>query len=411
MNDEPLAARIGFTIEWASALQEGLLRLVAERVPELRARWPLQGFNFEAMSDGQSMVLVLRVLPVAAVTAGPSEPTPLNANDLPLPVDSERFPDWEVAFRERHGLASTDLIAIVPVPDDVASNDCPRPHAQWEHWTEAQQQMWQMAIRVGLMRGVQSLASTPVAADEVSVSSAAPIKSRVYKENPPFVPPGNLDQPIWRYMSLAKYLSLLESQTLHFARADMLGDPWEGARGLVNASIAHELYGESADEIHRALSDARLRPYISCWHAQEGESAAMWSIYAGQDPLRTEGVAVRSTFRHLLESLDGPDDVHAGMVQYHDYDHDFVPEDNAFSPYLHKRPSFEHERELRSVISRAQADDGAFGIAVPVDLRVMVTEVRVAPLAPTWFRDLIRSVTTQYGMEYPVEQSAMDAPP
>ena len=34
---------------------------------------------------------------------------------------------------------------------------------------------------------------------------------------------------IWRYLDLAKYMHLLETASLHFTRADRLGDPFEGS--------------------------------------------------------------------------------------------------------------------------------------------------------------------------------------
>src|ERR1700692_2386478 len=41
--------------------------------------------------------------------------------------------------------------------------------------------------------------------------------------------PTNKDIPIWCYMDLAKYLAMLESRSLFFARAPQLGDPFEGS--------------------------------------------------------------------------------------------------------------------------------------------------------------------------------------
>ena len=37
---------------------------------------------------------------------------------------------------------------------------------------------------------------------------------------------------LWRYIDFTKYVSLLLSSGLHFARADTLGDSFEGAKGL-----------------------------------------------------------------------------------------------------------------------------------------------------------------------------------
>src|SRR5258706_8693532 len=35
--------------------------------------------------------------------------------------------------------------------------------------------------------------------------------------------------PVWRYLDLAKLLSLLETRALYFSRGDLLGDPFEGS--------------------------------------------------------------------------------------------------------------------------------------------------------------------------------------
>ncbi|MFN8224152.1 MAG: hypothetical protein U0R50_13000 [Gaiellales bacterium] len=37
------------------------------------------------------------------------------------------------------------------------------------------------------------------------------------------------DTVVWRYIDLAKLISLLDHRALYFARADTLGDPHEGA--------------------------------------------------------------------------------------------------------------------------------------------------------------------------------------
>ena len=36
---------------------------------------------------------------------------------------------------------------------------------------------------------------------------------------------------LWRYMDFAKFIALLDHRALHFARADHLGDPFDGASG------------------------------------------------------------------------------------------------------------------------------------------------------------------------------------
>jgi len=44
-----------------------------------------------------------------------------------------------------------------------------------------------------------------------------------------FKQPSDLDVPIWRYMTIAKLLSLLDNRALFFARLDKLNDPFEGS--------------------------------------------------------------------------------------------------------------------------------------------------------------------------------------
>ena len=46
--------------------------------------------------------------------------------------------------------------------------------------------------------------------------------------------PPPADTILWRYMDFTKFVSLLEKRSLFFARADKLGDPFEGATPINN---------------------------------------------------------------------------------------------------------------------------------------------------------------------------------
>jgi hypothetical protein len=48
------------------------------------------------------------------------------------------------------------------------------------------------------------------------------------KPHPAMRPLEDITTPIWRYMNFTKFVSMLTSHALHFARADTLGDPIEG---------------------------------------------------------------------------------------------------------------------------------------------------------------------------------------
>ena len=156
---------------------------------------------------------------------------------------------------------------------------------------------------------------------------------------------------------------------------------------------------------------------ISSWHLGGHESAAMWKLYLTGD----EGVAVRSTVADLCAALEGfQPDIHIGAVNFIDYDRTPIPERNFFFPFVHKRKSFEHEQELRVVLPRTTdplrmanevvpVPDG--GEYVPVDLGRLVRGVYVAPTAPLWQEDLVRSVIDRYGFYFEVVRSRLGDDP
>jgi hypothetical protein len=408
---DSVPARIGFTVEWAIALQDRVRAVVRERLPELSARWPLQGIRFDAHEHQHQLILTIRSVAEPVVVAGPSRPLRAPPVMLPLPDAAEQFNDWAQRVRAGLELDAADVLAIVPFPAEAQREGFPRPDAQWDSWDETTRELWNAAVHSAFMQGLAALLTQTPAVDRERAPQT-PVASEIYKTHPAFQPPDHLDQPLWRYMSVAKLLALLEQSAVFFSRADLLGDPWEGAYGRANEARTHELYGEQADVIRRGSNQARAARltstvFVSCWHAQGGESAAMWAIYAGTDPLRAEGVAIRSTFRRLLESLRGNDDVYAGKVRYQNYDTEFVPEDNDLVRFMRKRRSFEHEREIRAVIGRFEQSQEP-GLAVPVALELLIEEIRLAPRAPAWLSATITSLLDRFQLEVPVRAAAMD---
>jgi hypothetical protein len=95
---------------------------------------------------------------------------------------------------------------------------------------------------------------------------------------------------------------------------------------------------------------------------------------------------------------------------YHDCDEEFVPEDILFERFTRKRRSCEHEREVRAIVPFVR-DGSAAGLAVECDLSQLIEEVRVAPSAPSWFRDLVEAVAERHDLSVLVRQSDRDASP
>lgn len=244
-----------------------------------------------------------------------------------------------------------------------------------------------------------------------------------YKEHPSFAAPGDEQVKIWRYMDFTKFVSLIDRRELFFARADLLGDPFEGSLAQANVDLRFRIYEglpvDMAAKMSRFRRDFRQFVFVNCWHMNDQESAAMWKLYLSS----SEGIAVRSTYDRLISSVTGDaPTVYVGVVRYADYEADFIPEGNLFDALLHKRKSFEHERELRAVVrGELPPDEGSGarfdkplregGMYVGVDLGQLIEAVYIAPDAPPWFLELVASVKGRYGAPGELIQSKLDADP
>ncbi len=245
------------------------------------------------------------------------------------------------------------------------------------------------------------------------------------KGHPNFKEPSDPNIKVWRYMDFTKYVSLLDTRSLYFARADKFDDPFEGSYSHANINLRPSIYSHYWAEMdpaarERALASmsraaewSRQWTFINCWHMNEYESAAMWALYARS----SEAIAIQSTYNRLHTCL--PSGIFVGEVQYIDYTKDWLPEGNTFAPFVHKRKSFEHERELRAVIQDLPIEDVILvgkqnpepGRSVHVDLDTLLEAVYIAPSAPSWFRSLVASITRKYGLDTPIVHSSLDAKP
>jgi hypothetical protein len=230
-----------------------------------------------------------------------------------------------------------------------------------------------------------------------------------------FTPPA-ANCTLWRYMDLTKLLSLLESRTLYFPRADQFNDPYEGAWSragveMLRASSKNDqLPPTLVDQLLASSERVRQTMYISCWFASEHESAAMWKLYL-QSP---EGIAIRTDHDALAAALErSPLRARTTLVRYIDYDKVPIPFVNLFFPFVHKRMSFAHETELRAIIwsdedvNITQIPAGSTAVTVDVVLEELIKAVHVSPAAPQWFGELTEQLLRRYGLAVPVVRSSL----
>ena len=86
-----------------------------------------------------------------------------------------------------------------------------------------------------------------------------------------------------------------------------------------------------------------------------------------------------------------------------------------FFSFLHKRKSFEHEKEVRAINARFASQDDEVsmqlyndlisGAYYETDLSTLIKKVVIAPFAPDWFLELVKSVTARYNFNFPVVKS------
>lgn len=231
--------------------------------------------------------------------------------------------------------------------------------------------------------------------------------------------PKNPSIKIWRYMDFPKFTSMLFQKGLFFVRASVLSDLHEGSMPEANRRAR-----DNQNKIARAFwkSRGRHRAWIrqwtkvNCWHINESESEAMWRIYSESG----KAIAIQSTFERLRGELKK--DILCGEIKYSDYRTATIPEPSYVEPFMNKRESFSHERELRALTMDKWPQRGSSGWdytakatgegeVVPVNLNKLIEKVLISPMAPDWYLEATRDVVKKYRLKCEVSRSSLDTDP
>jgi hypothetical protein len=253
----------------------------------------------------------------------------------------------------------------------------------------------------------------------------------MYEEHPTFIQPDDEEVKVWRYMDFTKLISLIDKRRLFFTRADKFNDPFEGSYPKINVQAREqlpiEITKDMAPEAIQKLTESFKKSgeinkhwprytAINCWHMNNHESAAMWDLYLKSD----EGVAIQSTYSKLKKSLTDEAVTFLGIVKYIDYDTEVLDSGNILSPFVHKRRSFEHEKEVRAInLQWPTGEQGIdfnvdtidFGVEIKTDLEILIEKIYVAPNSPQWFAELVRSAVNRYGYNFEVVHSRLNDSP
>lgn len=245
------------------------------------------------------------------------------------------------------------------------------------------------------------------------------VDSRWEERWEPSVPEGTAT--LWRYMSFAKFCSLLERNELFFS---LVGDMEDRYEGFIFPPTPRD-FGDPLQQAERRACEVlhmRARQSLtSCWTESGHESSLMWKAYAG-----LEGVAVRTTFQRLQESIRSVPElpVTFGRVEYADYGRQEVPR-FGFAPLFHKRAEYREECEVRAVLPGPRHWVDGYqpavtnfpldpdvaeqrGRYVPVNLEILLEAIVLPPNAKTWFAKVVESAIHSSTVNVPVTRSSME---
>lgn len=213
---------------------------------------------------------------------------------------------------------------------------------------------------------------------------------------------------LWRYISFAKFMSMLNSSQMLYVPAFRFDDPFEGACGTAQ--------GKSASTTKNRRYKEKEYTFMNCWHENDVESEAMWKLYTQSNP---ESVAVQTTYQRLKEATSKCPYLKIGRVSYVNYNQKLDVPDSYF---WYKRKSFEHEREVRVMTTVCPIEDvDKFeqthpGIKITrmvhrVSLENLIENVYISPLAPNWFREVVKEELVKHNLSIEPIYSALKAEP
>ena len=217
---------------------------------------------------------------------------------------------------------------------------------------------------------------------------------------------------LWRYMDVAKFVSLLETQSIWLARADTFRDRHEGRFPDGMSEWIRKAYDEFPDDDPSPVKDAEdfqdflvKNTFISCWHKNPAENLVMWEIY-GRDG---NAVAIQTSAGRIVENSDTSKLCGHSLifrpVQYRD-----PREIQGVLPYeecfFYKRPHFAFEEEVRISFDTYSpfrpTKDTPFGHKLPVFLNGLIESILVHPDSSGWFVDVVEGIAKRYEVHAPV---------
>lgn len=223
---------------------------------------------------------------------------------------------------------------------------------------------------------------------------------------------------------------MLQRKTLYFRRIDSFEDQFEG----YYTEAMHRNFETYVEMLKLQLKDTKLNDddirlavrrsfelsktmrtelFANCWHMNYEESHAMWRLYT----MQSESIAICTRFDKLFDLL--PSSCMLGAVTYIDYKEDIIQIGNTLYPAMHKRKSYEHEKEVRAVYWKdyqmGNSNDADFpddrGCYIKINVENLIEKIYVSPNSSAEFAIVVENVARNYGVSSKILRSEVNAPP
>lgn len=250
------------------------------------------------------------------------------------------------------------------------------------------------------------------------------------------------DTTLYRYIEIEKLIYLLLEGALPLSRITNFDDAFESSlpKWIWDqiCERSEKAYGrqiiltkEQIDESSNLELIDRKCFFVSCWHANEQESAAMWRLYSNYH----KGVAIKTNVKSLIKEFPEWYE-HEGQRCYFQLSEvsyvDFSNSKNFFinditlnnvtgKMHLIKRLSFEYENEIRlwtvthegcfkQTGEQIQTIENDY-IHAKTNISNIIEEIIVAPGSPDWYQDLVYKIIDKLGYKIKVSSSELSATP
>lgn len=212
---------------------------------------------------------------------------------------------------------------------------------------------------------------------------------------------------LWKYMDFSKFINIITTGCIWFNRIDSFEDVYEGVYPPANKCKRKDVYGDLENIPQKIYDDMELyvkkRLYISCFHQNDYESAAMWNLYAKEN-----GIAIKTTAQRLKNCFCNEEkDIEISKVAYIDYNEDFMPEGNLFYWGLHKRKSFAHEREIRCLFLNQKEICDCPGVYIKVDIEELIEKIYISPYAPIYVQSTLNELLKKFEFDVTIIRSPL----